>query len=894
MKIAEAFVELRSDDRVAKAEVQKQAKGLGSQFAQIFGAAAFGAGLKKSIDAASDLNETVSKTRVVFGGASGEIEKFAATAATSMGMSKKAYLDAASGLKGLLTNLGLADDQSTKYAQSLTGLGADLASFFNTDPADAIDAISSALRGEVEPIRKYNVNINDAAVKTKAFEMGLYSGKGAIDANAKAQATLALITDQTASAQGDFARTADGVANSQRIAKAEAENAAASLGQNFLPIYQRVVEVVGFLAEKFGELPGPVQVGVVALAGMVALAGPLGSLVEVGKSVAEAISKIGTTSLTTLGAVGLLIGAGLLLYSALSDTNDLQAQTAARSKEAAAALGAEVDKIVGVGQAALDAAPGVSTLADAQVALSNALTAGDKGKDLADNLGKLGLQGEDAARVLSLIAAASESVDGAFTASAIAAQGQIRALLEANGASTEVAATLEAITYQGYDAGGMWDVTKDKVKKWTAEQQAAAKAAEALGIAASTTDIAQISSDFLNGEVATSKYREGLVAAAEAQVGASRNGERANDVFTAYIGILEGLNPEQKKLYEATTETDKATKALTVTTHRQKSASDDLTGATEETRGKFEEAATAADDLKKAIDAVFSPYMDLEEANRNIQQGLADVTQSLKDNGTTLDINTDKGRANRQAIEDQVKGILDFSVALVNQGASEQDAANATAMLTQQLHDQLKAAGLTEDQIASYLDTLGLTPANVRTTIELAEADKRKRELGDLLGQLGDIDAGAKAEIQANIDQGKFDEANAKITALAKDRGIALKVSLTGGGTVDIGTIGSKIYVKAHAQGAYIGAPELATLGEGGRPEAVLPLTNRRRMAALLGDPRIGRPVMDALGSAAAGGVAVASSTVNHYHSHTWQIWGTERSYVADLMRKFEILASGG
>lgn len=793
MKIAEAFVELRSDDTKAKADVQKQAKGLGESFAQIFGAAAFGAGLKKSIDAASDLNETVSKTRVIFGGASGEIEKFAATAATSMGMSKKAYLDAASGLKGLLTNLGLADDQSTKYAQSLTGLGADLASFFNTDPADAIDAISAALRGEAEPIRRYNVNINDAAVKTKAFEMGLYSGKGAIDANAKAQATLALITDQTASAQGDFARTADGVANSQRIAKAEAENAAASLGQNFLPIYQRVVEVVGFLAEKFAALPAPVQLGFVALTGLVALAGPIGSLKTVISGVVTSFQNMGTVgraSVGALGAVGAILTVAAIAYG---DYQDQKAKAAAVTQDFVAALKAEASGQKDAARAAI----GVK-IAD---------------KELVDLTKQYGLTTE---QVADFIAGKHVPALDQLTDS----YGQVGIL--AGSAGNDLIALSNGYTINSKDA-------------------------------------AVLSKKILD-------LRDSFVEANDQVV--------LSDQVNAQLGVT----------------TDGTTRAL----QREAGANAELASATEVTRGKFEEAATAADDLKKAIDAVFSPYMDLEEANRNIQQGLADVTQSLKDNGTTLDINTDKGRANRQAIEDQVKGILDFSVALVNQGASSEDAANATAMLTQQLHDQLKAAGLTEDQIASYLDTLGLTPANVRTTIELAEADKRKRELDDLLGQLGDIDAGAKAEIQANIDQGKFDEADAKINALAKDRGITLKVSLTGGGTVDINTIGSKIYVKAHAQGAYIGAPELATLGEGGRPEAVLPLTNRRRMAALLGDPRIGGPVMDALGSAGAGGVAVASSTVTHHHSHTWQIWGTERSYVADLMRKFEILASGG
>lgn len=161
--------------------IESKLRGVGSGIGKVISTALLAAGLKKSIDAASDLNETLSKSKVIFGDAASGFEDIANSAAKTMGLSKRAYLDSAAGLKGLLDNLGLANSESVKWSKSMTQLGADLASFFNADPAEAVEAIGSALRGESEPIRRFNVNLNEAAVKAKAMALGLYDGKGAIE-----------------------------------------------------------------------------------------------------------------------------------------------------------------------------------------------------------------------------------------------------------------------------------------------------------------------------------------------------------------------------------------------------------------------------------------------------------------------------------------------------------------------------------------------------------------------------------------------------------------------------------------------------------------------------------------------------------------------------------------
>jgi hypothetical protein len=199
------------------------------------------AGLVSAAGAASDLNEAVNVTNITFGDAADEIDAFAKTAADSLGQSERAAREATASFGGLLMNLGYTNDEAADTSIQLTRLASDLGSAFNKEPAQAVEALGQALRGEHEGIRQFNVLLSDQAVRQKAVEMGLARTTAEVDANGKAQATLALITEQTARYQGDFANTADGAANAQRRLTAQWEDFQAQLGQQVLPIMEDVL-----------------------------------------------------------------------------------------------------------------------------------------------------------------------------------------------------------------------------------------------------------------------------------------------------------------------------------------------------------------------------------------------------------------------------------------------------------------------------------------------------------------------------------------------------------------------------------------------------------------------------------------------------------------------------
>jgi hypothetical protein len=233
-------------------------KGIASGAMAIAGPAVLAKGLQDCVTAASDLNETVSKGQQIFGPAFASVEQFAGTAAEQFGISKQAALDASSTFATFGKSAGLSGDDLAGFATGLTGLSSDLASFNNTSPEQAIDAIGAALRGEAEPMRQYGVLLDDATLRNRAMAMGLIqSTKDALTPQQKVLAAQAEIYAQTADAQGDFAKTNEGLAGQAKIATARFEDMKGEIGTALLPVITQmagyfndfVVPALKFVAE---------------------------------------------------------------------------------------------------------------------------------------------------------------------------------------------------------------------------------------------------------------------------------------------------------------------------------------------------------------------------------------------------------------------------------------------------------------------------------------------------------------------------------------------------------------------------------------------------------------------------------------------------------------------
>ena len=213
---------------------------------------AFGAAAAKS---ASRTQQALGAVDSVFGKNAGQIKKWADGAATSVGLAKSEYSELATVIGSQLKNMGLPMDQVTSKTNDLITMGADLAATFGGSTAEAVEALSSTLRGETDPIERYGVSINQAAIAAKMAEDGTAGLTGAAGKQAKTMATLSLITAQTADASGQFAEESDSAAGQAQIASAQFENMKSALGTALLPAIAAVTGVLGTLAAAAAKHP---------------------------------------------------------------------------------------------------------------------------------------------------------------------------------------------------------------------------------------------------------------------------------------------------------------------------------------------------------------------------------------------------------------------------------------------------------------------------------------------------------------------------------------------------------------------------------------------------------------------------------------------------------------
>lgn len=314
----------------------------------------------KAAGAASDLAEEQAKAGEIFGEGAEQLDKFAASAASVIGQSQRQALAAASSFGIFGKSAGLAGSDLVKFSQDFTVLASDLASFNNTSPEDAIVAIGAALRGESEPIRRYGVLLDDATLRQQAFKMGITDSiKQALTPQQRVLAASEQIFLQTATAQGDFARTSDGLANSQRILAAEFQNAQVSLGQAFLPIILKITTTLTSLIKFMADNTGIVIALGAAIAALSAVVIGVNVAMKVYNTIAVLTKGLNTAlgaSFTrlqvSLGVIGAVLAVATTAYFLLNGrkresvdvTNDLalalQAEGDAQKQALAAAVAA--------------------------------------------------------------------------------------------------------------------------------------------------------------------------------------------------------------------------------------------------------------------------------------------------------------------------------------------------------------------------------------------------------------------------------------------------------------------------------------------------------------------------------------------------------------------------
>ena len=191
---------------------------------------------KAAIDVASDLQEVQNVVDTVFGDGAATIESWSKAAGKQFGLTELQAKKFTSTLGAMMKSSGLAGDQITEMSTDLAGLAADMASFYNLDFETAFEKIRAGISGETMPLKQLGINMSAANLEAFALAQGLEKTYAQMDQGEQTMLRYQYLMQATADAQGDFAKTADGYANTERRIQTSLDSIQAATGEFLLGV----------------------------------------------------------------------------------------------------------------------------------------------------------------------------------------------------------------------------------------------------------------------------------------------------------------------------------------------------------------------------------------------------------------------------------------------------------------------------------------------------------------------------------------------------------------------------------------------------------------------------------------------------------------------------------
>nr|DAJ51534.1 MAG TPA: minor tail protein [Caudoviricetes sp.] len=144
-------------------------------------------------------------------------------------------------IQSLGTSFGLASDKAYVLSKNLTQLAYDEGSYWNKDVAETFTAMSSAISGEIEPIRRLGVDLSQARLQQELLALGFNKQVSSLSQADKAVLRYIAIMKQTANVQGNLAQTIQSPANQIKILKAQLDMLAKSVGSLLYPALKSIL-----------------------------------------------------------------------------------------------------------------------------------------------------------------------------------------------------------------------------------------------------------------------------------------------------------------------------------------------------------------------------------------------------------------------------------------------------------------------------------------------------------------------------------------------------------------------------------------------------------------------------------------------------------------------------
>lgn len=240
--------------------IGNSASKLGGIISGIFALGSIKNFVSECLELGSDLAEVQNVVDVTFTSMSDSVNEFSKNAMNQFGLSETVAKNYMGTFGAMSKAFGFTEEQSYDMAKAITGLTADVSSFYNLSTDEAYTKMKSIWTGETESLKDLGVVMTQTALDNYALANGYGKTTSKMTEQEKVALRYQFVLEQLSLAQGDFSRTSDGWANQTRVLSLKFDSLKSTLGQGFINVFTPIVQGINIvlsklqiLADKFKE-----------------------------------------------------------------------------------------------------------------------------------------------------------------------------------------------------------------------------------------------------------------------------------------------------------------------------------------------------------------------------------------------------------------------------------------------------------------------------------------------------------------------------------------------------------------------------------------------------------------------------------------------------------------
>lgn len=203
-------------------------------------------------DAIRESTSYISNLRLLYSAMGENVDKareFIDNFSQVLGQDPNKLMEYMSSFYSLAKGFGVASDEAYIMSKNLTQLSYDLSAYWGKSIEETMQAVKSGFSGEIEPMRKLGVALDQATLQQTAYSLGIEKSINSMTRLEKTQLLYYQMMNKTTNAQGTLSKTLLLPAQQLQVLKNEFTQLARSIGNIVIPILSSLIPYIQVIVQ---------------------------------------------------------------------------------------------------------------------------------------------------------------------------------------------------------------------------------------------------------------------------------------------------------------------------------------------------------------------------------------------------------------------------------------------------------------------------------------------------------------------------------------------------------------------------------------------------------------------------------------------------------------------